>query len=400
MKQTKFIMQTGLFDYIIAFVIILNTLFLGIQANYQATHLTEETPSWLRGIEISFAAVFAAEFAMRLLIHRSKFFLHQDRWWNCFDAIVILLQLLEEGMLLLRMLKVTSDSGIDSSGALSLRVLRVFRLVRIIRIIRVLHLVQELRSLIVSIFSSSRALMWTLLLLFLLIYSLSVCFTQRVADFFLHNSPQDSPELERYFGNLFKTMLSLYLAISGGLGWEVLSDCLEKLSIPWVLLLGFYIGFTILALFNLCTGVFVESASATVKQDKDLTLLKSVQSLFGNHDGSSSKISWEEFESKMQSTDMQMFFKSIELDSEEAHGIFSLIDVDGCGAISSDDLLHGLLLLRGSAKAVNLAILMREQFSFSQRWREHAQSVELSLNKLVGLMEKSGVVVEQSSQGR
>merc|ERR1719487_266589 len=101
-----------------------------------------------------------------------------------------------------------------------LRVLRILRLIRIIRLVRILRLIGELRTLVMSIVCSLKSLGWTITLLFLIIYSVSVYFTQMVSD---HKGPHH-PELFRYFGTLDLSILSLFQAITGGCDWKDLVD--------------------------------------------------------------------------------------------------------------------------------------------------------------------------------
>merc|ERR1719162_1946440 len=107
-------------------------------------------------------------------------FFYNAAWtWNCLDVLVVSLQIFEE-------LFTVAVHGYDSEGAnlnLSfLRLLRVLRLVRLVRLVRVLRFIRELRTLVTSIFGSLMSLTWTITLLVLVIYVVSLFFTQVVSD--------------------------------------------------------------------------------------------------------------------------------------------------------------------------------------------------------------------------
>merc|ERR1719424_842237 len=78
-------------------------------------------------------------------------------------------------------------------------------------------------------------------------------------------------ELDRWFGSLTRSILSLYEAILGGADWN--DEIVPLIDIHWVLGLMFmaYIAFAILAMLNVVTGIFVESALANAKKETDRT---------------------------------------------------------------------------------------------------------------------------------
>merc|ERR1712048_847160 len=118
---------------------------------------------------------------------------------------------------------------------------------------------------------------------------------------------------------------------------------------------------------NVVTGVFVESALLIAKRDKDIYMVNSVRSLFAKtDDDASGTISWDEFEQKLDTPEMTEYFKMIDVDMSEARGIFSLLDIDKSGQIESEEFLSGCMRLTGSAKALDLTVLMHEVQVVSQ----------------------------------
>merc|ERR1719387_3291019 len=110
------------------------------------------------------------------------------------------------------------------SSIRTLRVMRLARLVRIMRLTRVIHFVRALRQLILTIICTLRSLVWSLVLLFIIIYVFSIFFTEAVmyhrkeCTLRQHAVDECAEEflwlLISCFGSLLNTMYFLLLAIT------------------------------------------------------------------------------------------------------------------------------------------------------------------------------------------
>merc|ERR1719433_2125392 len=78
----------------------------------------------------------------------------------------------------------------------------------------------------------------------------------------------------------------------------------------------------------------------------------------------SGSLSWNEFSSLCNVPMMRAYFKSLEMNTDEAQEVFEYLDVRGEGEVSIDDFVNGCVLLRGEAKSVDIAV-MRAQFQRS-----------------------------------
>jgi len=97
-----------------------------------------------------------------------------------------------------------------------------------------------------------------------------------------------------------------------------------------------------------------------------------------DRDGSGS-ITWEEFCAALNDDEMGRFMKSLEIDAEEAKGLFLLLDADGSGTVDSEEFTQGCLRLRGPARAIDVSTMMYSNKRMVQWWREKIQSLEVSL---------------------
>lgn len=347
------LVHSSWFDTTAVSLIIVNAITIGWETDHCTRHLLATPPTSFRVIELTFCTIFTAEIIIRLTAHGSYFFKVSDWRWNLFDCFVVGFQLIEEFM-----------SGLTIGVPMNLSVLRVMRalrLVRIIRLIRILRLIGELRTIITSLAGSMKSLLWTVLVLFLLIYIVAVYFTTMVLDHRLTDETAD-PSLEVYYGSLGRSILSLYESISGGVDWDDLAaPLIAEIHVVMGILFSLYIAFALLAMMNVVTGVFVESALLSAKEDKDIYMVNHVKDLFLNADRKHiGIITWEEFEEMAHAAEMQDYFKAIDVDLSEAKGLFDLLDMTGCGQLKQEDFLSGCLRLRGPAKALDLALLMKE----------------------------------------
>merc|ERR1719414_2799022 len=97
-------------------------------------------------------------------------------------------------------------------------------------------------------------------------------------------------------------------------------------------------------------------------------MLNFVRQLFltVDKDGSGT-ITWEEFLHSLDSEEMCLFFESMDLDIQEAQGLYQLLDMHGRNELTYEDFVHGCFRLRGAAKAIDLASLMMDYKRVSQK---------------------------------
>lgn len=225
-----------------------------------------------------------------------------------------------------------------------------------------------------------KSLYWTVVLLFLMIYVVAVYLTQLVLDYRVEKSlggTQPNEQLGQYYSSLFRSILSLYQAISGGVDWDDLVNPLIQEISPLIgLIFTFYIAFSILALMNVVTGVFVESALKNAKEDSDNYMISHARNLFREASGNMGIIRWAQFEAMVGTDQMKEFFSHIGVDVSEAKSIFHLLDVDDSDEIDLDEFLSGCVRLRGPAKAIDVSCLMLETQQLAKRMSSHSSLVE------------------------
>mmetsp|Transcript_141675 Transcript_141675/g.257444 ORF Transcript_141675/g.257444 Transcript_141675/m.257444 type:complete len:214 (+) Transcript_141675:2-643(+) len=135
-------------------------------------------------------------------------------------------------------------------------------------------------------------------------------------------------------------------------------------------------------MMNMATGVFVDRAIRKAQEDTDTYTANHISDLFFRNPADPSacaEISWEEFSQKLDTDDMQEYFKAINVDPSEARNLFKLLDSDRSGSLTPEELVSGCLRLRGQAKALELSLLMYQ----TNQMHSKIRSVQRSLDALV-----------------
>jgi len=194
-------------------------------------------------------------------------------------------------------------------------------------------------------------------------YIVGVYFCQVVSDHLMAN-PEDTegvPLLQDYFGSIDRAVVTLYQTITNGISWRLMVRPLQQSVSPLLILpVCAYVAFALLALLNIITGVFVENAMKSAKKDDDMYMLAHSRQLFLDLCNESGVITWEAFKTELHNPDLMNYFRAVDLSIDEAHFLFTLIDIDESGSLTPEEFVNGCLRLKGSARALDLAVLMRE----------------------------------------
>eukprot|EP00443_Scrippsiella_acuminata_P125771 CAMPEP_0115639990 /NCGR_PEP_ID=MMETSP0272-20121206/35553_1 /TAXON_ID=71861 /ORGANISM="Scrippsiella trochoidea, Strain CCMP3099" /LENGTH=634 /DNA_ID=CAMNT_0003077211 /DNA_START=9 /DNA_END=1911 /DNA_ORIENTATION=- len=377
------------FDCISGFLVVVNAALMGIQIDWQARRLSTESPVIFRIFEVFFCVIFTFELVLRIIVYKKSFFSGPNMKWHLFDTFLVGTQLLEEIMGAILMQASSGPGGPQkiTSNFSILRMLRILRLIRIMRLVRVLRLIGELRMLVMSIMGSLKSLVWAVALLLMLIYVMGVYITELVLDHRMGISGElnsASQQLERHYGSLGDTILSVYMAVTGGVSWfEILEPLKTEVSVFLVPVFMLYVAFALLCMLNVITGVFVESALLTAKKDKDNYMVNNVRAIFEAHDADGSGcLDWDEFQMAVESEEMKTVLGGLDIAVSEADGLFYLLDAEESGQISAEDFASGCARLRGGAKALDLAILMREVTRQGAELEQHVKNIDLRLNSV------------------
>jgi len=208
-------------------------------------------------LQVVFCICFTCELSLRWAADGLIDFFRTPEWtWNVFDVVVVAFGVVE--------IFVGFAGG--RAGFLSvLRILRILRIIRVVSVLRVLRFFSELRMMLNSILGSVKPLCWAMIILGLMFYVIGIGLTSGTCDFLVEksqkstnlNSDQMIVDLRKSYGFLGRSILTLFMSMSGGIDWSDAYRLLEELNpVCQVLFLAFII-FAIFAVVNVVTGVFV-----------------------------------------------------------------------------------------------------------------------------------------------
>lgn len=378
------------FKSITMIAIAANTLYLGLVAdnnvkNSYRRFLGDTVPKPSVIPDISFTAWFSVEILIKMAADRLDFFVGDEKYWNMFDMALVA--------------EAIVGLFFEGSKLSFLRIFRVFRLVRVVKVVRSVKALARLRTMIFAILSSFVDLLWAFLVIVLIIFVFAIVFDNAVADYFDvldRNNPvqlQDAKDMEFLFGNLIETMISLWSAVSGGNDWMNYGELLRKVPTGdlYFAIFNFYVAFCVVGMFNVVTGVFVDSAVCVRTGDEVVQgylddLRQTTEEIKGffkeaDMDGSGT-LNWDEFQHHMQNPAVKAYFSGLDIDPEEAEIIFTILDGNKSQEIKIDDFVNGTMKLKGSASKLDLMALMYDQTRQSMKFDALCEFVEEELSEI------------------
>eukprot|EP00392_Amoebophrya_sp_AT5.2_P014265 g14412.t1 len=313
-KKEKFrtsfaaILNTQKFDLVIGFIILLNSISIGYEA--QLT-LEGKSTAAFAVLEHLFLIIYCVELGSRFFCFgfvRSLL----DSGWVSFDFTLVCVGMLSQWMLPLFFS--STPSALEP-----VLVLRVLRLLRLARAVRLIVTFKTLWMLVRGLLTSADTIMFTFVLIAMTVYLFAVLGVELITknkSVFIHGDDGTfAPEghmrglMETEFHNLPSIMLTLLSFVT--------LDSVSTIYAPMIkfqpLLFFYFIPFILIvsvAMMNLVTAVLVENALESSKNDKEVNAVHASQKL----------------------TAMMPEIKKI----------FLLLDKDGSGEITKEEIVDGL----------------------------------------------------------
>ena len=220
---------------------------------------------------------------------------------------------------------------------------------------------------------------WCFVLQLLLLYVFGLVFVQAVTGyrFDAANSETSAEDgwsenaeyLEVYWGNLGLAMLTLYQCSSGGMDWQDAYTVLAPMGGFYLFAFIFFIAFWMIAVFNVLTGIFIESARRVAQPDREYQMMherrvrqKDLEEVLLVIDAmdlnASGTIDGGEFMSFMQHQTVRSYMLSLGIEVRDAELFFDVIaDLSATGEVDVMSFAEGCLTMKGVAKSMDLQCL-------------------------------------------
>merc|ERR1712032_945954 len=157
--------------------------------------------------------------------------------------------------------------------------LRVIRIARALRVVRLVRFFKDMRLIVFAILRSGTSLFWSIVCLAIIIFSFALFFMHSVTYHLFENRVDgvEETKLVDMFGSLALSCYSLFQAISGGISWHEVADPLTDVHWTNGLVFTFFVFFTLFAMLNIITGIFVENSISCARNS--LGVVNSVLSI-------------------------------------------------------------------------------------------------------------------------
>lgn len=368
-------------------VVLINTVFMGVTLDISIHywHRGETPPHWIRVIEIGFTIIYCIEMTLRVVLEKKQFCMGRSAAWNFFDLFVVLFAVFES----LHSIRSTS-------------LLRICRILRLLKTARALRSLQSLRVCRVVLKPEVMApLLWTCGMLVGFLFVSALVFTTCVGDFTSTATVQQESEklqLLEMYGSVYKTMKTIFSAVTGGEPWRELSRPLGVISEFVQFCFWLVIFIVIFGLMNTVTAVYCDNLIYHSNIDRlsfdrrrdDKLQLKNLRSLLTQEtvedDG---KIKRQQLMRVLKGSGASIL-KQLGLELWVAQALFRLLDAEDEGAVVIDEYVYGLLNLKGNAQNIHMSSLEHQSKRIVTKVQGMANLLEQTVVPQLALLSADG----------
>jgi len=247
---------------------------------------------------------------------------------------------------------------------------------------------------ILAIVKSIVPFVLAVLILLEVIFVISVVIANGVAEYVIFSGDDISDDIRIYLGSMSMTILSLFMSISGGIDWWTLGDILLHISTAYLFLFLFFILFTVLAVLNVVTGIFVKEAQEMASKDhhvqlqqefdENRQLLTNLKEIFNLMDeGGTGCVSLGDFVRILDQEAVRLRFAQVGLDIQDATTFFRILDQNDSEELSIEEFVMGCMRFKGRANRMDLEVmlmdtkkLMRKLAKMNEKFAERLGKIE------------------------
>jgi len=394
---------TGVAEGTVGVVILINAGVMGMSQDIQWS-------GW-ETLEYFFTAFFLLEMIIKMCRFGIRdYFVGRDKYWNWFDFFIVGIALVDAAMT--TYLRATQGGdGTDLGKFAQIKMLRLGRLGRLVRLLR-FKFFAELKVMIQGVFAGLRVLFWAVVLFFSFIYFVAIIAVNLIGN-------DENPLIKESFGKVPWAMLTLFMCFTDGCtasnGTPLSYHLFTEYGAPFMVSYMLGVLFVIIGLFNLIMAIFVDNVMESKRlhrQEERAMDRTSVEgrlrrivrqccyeqgvgfvngrfSFSSNADASNRNGAGARFNLDHVSVTRDMFcqllshkklervLESLDVETCNRVELFDVLDADMSGELDLEEIIAGLLSLRGPSEkkdAVGALLCGRVTQQMLKEFRDHVEA--------------------------
>eukprot|EP00927_Polykrikos_kofoidii_P021161 TRINITY_DN20127_c0_g1_i1.p1 TRINITY_DN20127_c0_g1~~TRINITY_DN20127_c0_g1_i1.p1 ORF type:complete len:700 (-),score=96.91 TRINITY_DN20127_c0_g1_i1:135-2234(-) len=364
-------------------LIFANVGFIVVQAQLAVDHASS---GQIPGVEVQiidtmFSFLFLIELFVRIFAERVAFFVSDERRWNLLDIIFVCVDMTNA--------LVSSNQLVGYWAGVrgAIRAIRLARAIRALRLLRALQAWRRCKLMVDEVTKSFSVLMVIGVILGVIMLFFAVVFMQATADSIISDevSEEGREMMLARFNTIGMSVASLFQATSGGRAWGPEWDSMREVSDVYGMIFIGYIALSLLALFNVVTASFVESALLLAKKNEDdmkthvsNELRFSLARELGFQEKQITSVTWEMMADFLRKPEITSQLIDLELDYSEVRDIFDLCDVTGTNTVNAAELSQACARFTRPVRCVDfLTILLTLRTILQECWATRAITEDL-----------------------
>jgi len=378
-----------LLNKVVAAVIVVNTIFLGLETDYSDPNSPAKDRIFWILVESIMIIIFTAEIVVRMYIERCHW---PCSLWNWLDFCIVIVSVVETWIL----------NFMEESGRLRVMgLLRCVRMLRLVRVFRLLRMFSPLYTTVMAFKEALSGLFYIGLIMLLGIYVCAIFITAVVGRGDMRELQLGTiTGLER-FGTVIRSMYSLFELITLE-GWvDVARPIIEQTPAMAFFFFFFIIMFTFV-LLQMVVAVVVEKTllsakkcqqgAAEMKSARVAEELEKMREAFVECDiNQDETIDRDEFAEAMSATNtdgkLKACFEALDIPTDDALTLFDILDADVSGQLNMQEFLNGVARVLGASDPLwdhlaTHAVMtsLRKQF---QEFHQHVRQAMAKRPKLL-----------------
>eukprot|EP00929_Paragymnodinium_shiwhaense_P104267 TRINITY_DN6851_c0_g2_i1.p1 TRINITY_DN6851_c0_g2~~TRINITY_DN6851_c0_g2_i1.p1 ORF type:complete len:863 (-),score=143.25 TRINITY_DN6851_c0_g2_i1:218-2806(-) len=393
-----------IFEKCTIWIIVCNALFIIYGTNWAVKNLNQVPPASMLAVEALFTIYYIVELSLRILVHRAYFFINGESMWNNLDFALVALSVFDWS---------TRIFDMSSINLAFLRVVRLLKLAKGLRALKAVRFFNALRLIMDCMICSVVSFFWCVCFITAMFAIFSLIFVQGVTEKLAAAdagtdsslSEDDIADFHSCFGSVQRSMLTLFMAATGGDDWSIFYGQLEKAGPLYAATFLMFICWFFLAAWNIVTGIFVEQAMKVAAPDKEQLAHEKEQQDAEDARGlgeiletcsEDGYIHVSDLQAGLEETRLVAWFNLHNLEIKDVQMFVQMLAAaQGSDQVSLEVVIAACMRLRGHSSAIDLQMLAYEQQVAMAFQKEFYVSVQQKMNWLIQGVSDCATFLEQ-----